>query len=386
MNTHVPESELAARRDRLAARLEEQGIDALFLPPSSDLEYLTGLERDLPSFGQSSYTHGWVTGALIAPGREPLYVLPRMFVAFHLWGEEPDHLVTVNEADDGRAKFREAVASLGPIDKLAIGARTWGESVLELQAALPSAELVNGTPLVNELRRVKSDLELELMTKAALIADASMTASADKVEPGVTMADLVEEVEHQLRVRGSRTPSFPTHIFSYGYPQSHDSTMASGLEPIAEGEAVMFDFGAVWAGYCSDFGRTIVCGEPHPEYERTYATMLDAQEAGRAAAVPGALASEVNAACRAPIEEAGLGPYFRHRMGHGIGLDVHEQPFISVEDTTPLEAGMTFTDEPSILWDDHFAVRIEDVVVCTEGGGRMLNQLSREAVIRPAAR
>jgi Xaa-Pro aminopeptidase len=138
----------------------------------------------------------------------------------------------------------------------------------------------------------------------------------------------------------------------------------------------------VHAGYCSDFGRTIVCGEPHAEYEWAYEVMLAAQEAGRAAAVPGALACEVNAACRAPIEEAGLGEFFRHRMGHGIGLDVHEQPFISVEDTTPLEAGMTFTDEPSLLWDGHFAVRIEDVVVCAEGGGRVLNTLSGEMVVR----
>jgi Xaa-Pro aminopeptidase len=308
-----------------------------------------------------------------------------MFVAFHLWGEEPANLITVNEPDDGCAIFRKATASLGDVKSLGIGARTWGEAVLELQAALPSARLVNGTPIVNELRRVKSELELDLMTKAALIADDAMTATVAKVEPGVTMADLAEEVEHQLRIRGSRTPSFPTHIFSYGYTESHDSTMATGLAPIADGEAVMFDFGAVWGGYCSDFGRTIVSGEPHPDYERVYEVMLAAQEAGRAAAVPGALASEVNAACRAPIEEAGLGEFFRHRMGHGIGLDVHEQPFISEEDATPLEAGMTFTDEPSILWDGHFAVRIEDVVVCADGGGRTLNELSSEAVIRRAA-
>ena len=83
------------------------------MPPSSDLEYLTGLERDLPSFGQSSYAHGWVTGAFIAPAREPLYVLPRMFVAFHLWGREPGELVTVNETDDGQALFRKALSSLG---------------------------------------------------------------------------------------------------------------------------------------------------------------------------------------------------------------------------------------------------------------------------------
>jgi Xaa-Pro aminopeptidase len=377
----IPESEYAERREKLAERMQEQGIDALFLPPSSDLEYLTGLERDLPSFGQSSYAHGWVTGVFFAPGREPLYVLPRMFVAFHLWGKEPGDLITVNETDNGRALFRKATASLGEVGRLGIGARTWGESVLELQQALPGAEVVTATPLVNELRRVKSANELELMTKACEMVDQAMVATAEKVQPGVTMADLAEEVEHQMRIRGSRTPSFPTHVFSYGYERSHDSQAASGLEPIADGEAVMFDFGAVHAGYCSDFGRTIVCGEPHPEYAFAYEVMLAAQEAGRAAAVPGALACDVNAACRAPIEEAGLGAFFRHRMGHGIGLDVHEQPFISEEDRTPLEPGMTFTDEPSILWDGHFAVRIEDIVVCAEGGGRVLNELSGEQVV-----
>ena len=173
-------------------------------------------------------------------------------------------------------------------------------------------------------------------------------------------------------------------MFSYGYAESHDSTMTTGRDPIAEGEAVMFDFGAVHAGYCSDFGRTIVCGEPPPEYAFAYEVMLAAQEAGRVAAVPGALASDVNAACRAPIEAAGLGDYFRHRMGHGIGLDVHEQPFISEEDTTPLEAGMTFTDEPSILWDGHFAVRVEDVVMCAADEGKTLNRLSGEMVVNPS--
>ena len=108
------------------------------------------------------------------------------------------------------------------------------------------------------------------------------------------------------------------------------------------------------------------------EYERVTQVLLDAQEAGRAAAVPGALARDVNAACRAPIEAAGLGDGFRHRMGHGIGLDIHERPFLSVEDPTPLEAGMTFTDEPSILLDGRFGVRVEDVIVVTESGGRML--------------
>ena len=376
----ISEEEYADRRARLGEKLREQGIDAMFVPPSSDLEYLTGLERDIPSFGNVDYAHGWVTGALIAPDREPLYVLPRMFVTFHLWGREIGEVVTVNETDDGEAVFRTTVASLGSLRKVAIGARTWGNAVIQLGKSADGAEIVNGSPLVNELRRVKSDRELELMTHACSIADRAMAATSDKVQPGVTMVDLHEEIEHQLRALGSRLPSFPTHIFSYGQHR-HDSQDATGLEPIAEGEPVMFDFGAVWQGYCSDFGRTVVAGEPHPEYERCYELMLAAQEAGRAASTPGTLASEVNAACRAPIEEAGLGATFRHRMGHGIGVDVHEWPFISEEDDTPLEAGMTFTDEPSILWDDTLGVRIEDIVVCAEGGGRYLNRHPRDPVV-----
>jgi Xaa-Pro dipeptidase len=365
-------AELPVRRERLFAALEASGIDALFLPPSADLEYLTGVERDLPTFGEISYAHGWVTGAFLVPGSEPLFVLPRMFVLFHLGGSEPGEVVVVNETDDGEALFRAAAARLGRAPRVGIGARTWARTALELQEALPAATFVDGGPIVAVLRRVKSELELELMEVACSIADEAMAATATRVTPGVTMRQLQEDVEHELARRGSRTPSFPTHIFSW---RGHDSTDPSGLEPIANGECVMFDFGGVHAGYCSDFGRTIVAGEPPEGYLDTYAVMLAAQEAGRAALVPGATAREVNAACRGPIEDAGLDAAFRHRMGHGIGLDVHERPFLSPEDETVLEAGMTFTDEPSLLLDGGFGVRIEDVVVCADGGGRRLNRL-----------
>ena len=365
-------AEWPARRERLDDRLEQEGIDALFLPPSADLEYLTGVERDLPSFGEIIYAHNWVTGAFFVPGREPLFVLPRMFVAFHLGGDEPGELVVVNELDDGEALFRAAVARLGDIGTIALGPRTSGRTTLGIQDALPGAQVVDGGSLVAGLRRVKSALELELMTVACGMADAAMAATAPRVVPGVTMRELQEDIEHELSVRGSRCPSFPTHIFSW---LGHDSSDATGAEPIAEGECVMFDFGGVHSGYCSDFGRTIVAGEPPAGYLDAYAVMLEAQEAGRAALVPGALARDVNSACRGPIEAAGFGAAFRHRMGHGIGLDVHERPFLSPEDDTMLEAGMVFTDEPSILLDGSFGVRIEDVVVCAEGGGRVLNRL-----------
>jgi Xaa-Pro aminopeptidase len=361
------------RRRRLAARMEAEGVDALFLAPSADLEYLSGVERHVPSFGQSSYAHGWVTGAFFRPGADPVFVLPRMFVAFDLREEPEGEVVIVNETDDGFAAFERIARGLGVGETVAVGDRVWAETVLELGRILGFERLRTGSALVNELRRVKSADELEAMGRAIATVEQTMAAVAPLVVPGATMAGLAEAVEHELRAAGSRCPSFPTHVFTGLEEHDLDSQTATAFEPIAEGTSVMFDFGGVVDGYCSDFGRTIYCGEPPDDYREIYEVMLAAQEAGRAAAAANTPAADVNAACRRPIEEAGLGEHFRHRMGHGIGMDVHERPFISTEDETPLEPGMTFTDEPSIIIPGRFSVRIEDIVVCEEGGGRKLN-------------
>jgi Xaa-Pro aminopeptidase len=364
----------AERRRRLAERMQEEGVDALFLAPSADLEYLTGVERQIPNFGQVAYAHGWVSGAFFNRDAEPIFIFPRMFAAFEL-REQPDgEVVVVNETDDGTAMFERVARGLGAEGAVAVGDRIWAETVLELGRVLGFEPLRTGSRLVNELRRVKTDEELAAMGRAIATVEQTMAAATPLVVPGVTMAGLAEAVEHELRSAGSRCPSFTTHIFTGLGDDDFDSGEATAHEPIPEGTSVMFDFGGVVDGYCSDFGRTIYCGEPASDYLEAYEIMLAAQEAGRAAAAAGTPASEVNAACRRPIEEAGLGEHFRHRMGHGIGMDVHERPFISTEDDTPLEVGMTFTDEPSIIIPGRFSVRIEDIVVCEEGGGRKLNR------------
>ena len=370
----------AARRKKISEVLDREGIDAMFLGPSSDLEYLTGIERNIPTFGNVSYAHGWVGGAFFKPGEEPVFLFPRMFAEFDLPHGKPANLVVVNETDDGQAMFDKVAKSLGHVKTLAIGSRLWGETVMNLVRVLPDAKLVNAEPHVNRLRRVKSKEELDVMTRACRIVDETMGAVTASVEPGVTMHALVEQVEHEMRARGSRAPSFTTHITSMGFADERESIDHRGAEPLRSGESVLFDFGAVLDGYCSDFGRTIFCGKPTAEYRRAHEAMIAAQAAGQAAAKPGTTCAEVNRACRQPIEEAGFGPYFRHRMGHCIGMDVHEHPFISVEDQTPLEVGMTFTDEPSIMWHGKVGVRIENIVVCEEKGGRKLNSYPIELV------
>ena len=366
----------AQRRRRLSDRMRAAGVDILFLGLSADLEYLSGVERGIPFFGQSSYAHGWVAGGFFRPDADPVFVLPRMVEAFDLPVKPEGQIVIVNETDDGFTVFERVAKGLGPAGHVAVGDRVWAETTLNLGRVFGFDRLRTGSSLVNELRRVKTPEELDAMGRACRTAERTMEAVAPSVRPGVSMAELVEEVELQLRLAGSRTPSFATHIFTGLDPESLDSSTHTARIPMAEGTSVMFDFGGVVDGYCSDFGRTVVAGEPSQELLDAYEVMLAASEAGRAACRPGALAREVNAACRAPIEEAGLGPHFRHRMGHGIGLDVHERPFVSSEDETPLQAGMTFTDEPSIIIPNAFSIRIENIIVCDEQGGRVLNDYS----------
>jgi Xaa-Pro aminopeptidase len=364
------------RRKRLSERMRAEGVDILFLGLSADLEYLSGVERGIPFFGQSSYAHGWVAGGFFRPDADPVFVLPRMVAAFDLPVKPDGEIVVVNETDDGFAVFEQVAKGLGQLSAVAVGDRVWAETTLNLGRVFGFDRLRTGSALVNELRRVKTPEELAAMARACRTVERAMEAVAPRVRPGVSMAELVEEVEHQLRLAGSMTPSFATHIFTGLDPDSLDSSTHTARLPMPVGTSVMFDFGGVVDGYCSDFGRTVVAGEPTQELLDAYDVMLAAYEAGRAACRPGTLAREVNAACRAPIEEAGLGPHFRHRMGHGVGLDVHERPFVSSEDETPLQAGMTFTDEPSIIIPNAFSVRIENIIVCDEQGGRVLNDYS----------
>jgi Xaa-Pro dipeptidase len=190
----------AERRQRLSARMQAEGVDLLFLAPSADLEYLTGAERAVPHFGESSYAHGWVAGAFFRPGAEPVFVLPRMVSVFELAEfEPPGELVVVNETDDGAEVFERVVRGLGSPEQVAIGDRVWAETVANLGRVVGFERIRTGSSLVNELRRVKTEAELETMTRACRVVEETMAAVAPKVVPGVSMLDLLEEVEHEMR-------------------------------------------------------------------------------------------------------------------------------------------------------------------------------------------
>jgi Xaa-Pro aminopeptidase len=371
-------ADMTTRRARLDAVLDERGVDAVFLPPSADLEYLTGLQRRIPTFGEVCYTHHWVAGAFIAPGQDPLFVLPRMIAEFDLPEGIPGEVLLVSEEDDPEPIFAEAAARLGGPRRMGVGARAWAQTVLGLRRAMGDIDMVDATELVNVLRRIKDDEEVASMRRVCGMADEALEAVAPKVTAGVTEMELAEEVNHHLVRNGARTWSFDTAVWAMGPGDERDATVRISLAPLREGTGVSFDFGAVADGWCSDFGRTIHVGEPNEEYQRVHALVMAAQQAGIDAVAPGVTAAEVHEATRAVIVDGGYGEWFRHRTGHCIGMDVHERPFISEEEDTALEEGMTFTIEPSVFWPTRVGVRVEDVILCTADGGVNLNDFHHE--------
>src|SRR5713226_6063544 len=200
------------RRARLGDRMGEAGIDLLFLPISGDLEYLTGIPRREPSFGNVSYRHGWVAGAFFRHGKEPVVVLPRMITEFELPDGASRDIVIVKETDDADALLTRVAGGFGKVRSLAVGARTWAETLIHLRDALGDPPLSNADALINPLRRIKSAEEMERMTAAARIVDDVMAVVGPQVRPGVTEAELAAQVNLEMSRRDSRVESFDTGI------------------------------------------------------------------------------------------------------------------------------------------------------------------------------
>jgi Xaa-Pro aminopeptidase len=361
--------------------------DLAFLPASADLQYLTGVPRDIPNYGAVIHPGDWLEGAWLSPdpNQPPVLALPRMTAEFG--GLKDVQTVEVRVLDDWgnpASLVKEIVAAfdLPPAPRIAIGDKTTGETAVALQSLLPKATFVSATAILRGMRVIKSEAEIELMRRAGEITLAAYEAVCEKLRHGMTELDIISEIDYQLRRHGSLGPSFTTSLYCSGpqHPLLFGKREETWRRPLRPPVAVLFDFGAVGEeGYCYDFGRTVFFGEPDSEFRRIYRLVMDSQAAGIAAMRAGQVtAAEVDRAARTVIAEAGYGEAFRHRLGHGIGMDVHEPPFLTAGDETVLQAGMLFTVEPSITQFDSFSARVEDVVVVQEGGGEPMTTGFRE--------
>jgi Xaa-Pro dipeptidase len=245
-----------------------------------------------------------------------------------------------------------------------------------LQPALPKATFEDGESLLADLRMQKDVTEVEAMRKAARIAQESLVATLPKVRIGATEREIAAELTMQLFRAGS-DPALPFTPIVSGGPNSANPHAMPSDRALAPGDLLVIDWGATYQGYYSDITRTFALGSLEPEFSRITGLVLEANAAGRAACKPGASASSIDHAARSIIEAGGYGEQFRHRTGHGLGLEVHEEPYIRADNLQSLLPGMTFTVEPGIYLAGRGGVRIEDDVVITDSGCESLTDLPR---------
>lgn len=236
--------------------------------------------------------------------------------------------------------------------------------------------LVPVSGLVEKMRLIKSPEELQTIQEAVDIADAAFTHIQSFIRPGVREIDVSTELEFFMRKKGAVSSSFDIIVAS-GYRSALPHGVAS--EKIIEiGELVTLDFGAYYKGYCSDITRTVAVGEPSDELKKIYNTVLEAQLKGVQGIKPGMTGKQADALTRDYITEQGYGKYFGHSTGHGMGLEVHEGPGLSHKTDQKLEPGMVVTVEPGIYVAGVGGTRIEDDIVITEDGNKILSKSTKE--------
>lgn len=241
--------------------------------------------------------------------------------------------------------------------------------LLAFQEALPAALFRTGQPILSRLMRTKDNAELDLMRRAGRIADSAFPAAVAACRPGVTERELASILTAEM-LRLGGTPTFAIVATGANGAEPHHH---SDDTPVREGDVVVLDFGCHVEGYNSDITRTIACGCASDEAREVYQLVHSAHRAARAAIRPGVTAESVDRSAREVIDRAGHGERFMHRTGHGIGLRIHEEPYIIEGNASPLEVGNCFSIEPGVYLPGQFGVRIENIVAVTSDGHESLN-------------
>lgn len=377
---------LAERLARARKELADRGVDALLVGPSADFRYLTGYQPPLLER---------LTLLVVPVQGEPLLVVPELEAPLareHLTGLDI-RISPWQETEDPIALVRAALEASGaagphaPV-RLAVGDQLWSSFLLRLQAALPRAAFTVASVVTRPLRVAKDAAEVAALARVAAAIDQVVDELAEVRWAGRSERDVARDLDARIRAVHDET----LFVIVGSGPNSASPHHEPGERVIQPGDAVVVDIGGSLDGYCSDTTRTLVVGEPPAGFLELYGVLQAAQRAGCEAVRAGVPAEAVDAACRGIIAAAGYGERFIHRTGHGIGLEVHEEPYIVAGNSEPLAPGMTFSVEPGIYLADRYGARIEDIVVCPEpdgaaapggSGARRLNQTSRDLRVVP---
>ncbi len=357
------------RLARMGSVLAEAGVDLLLVAPSADLRYLIG-------YG----AHASERPALLAvmPDAAPLILLPAL-EAPRLAAVNVVDVVPYSETEDPIARLAGSLPELPAAALVAISDQTWAGVLLRLQRHFPAATFTPASTLLRNLRMRKDAAEIALLTDAGAKADSAFAQLVELRFSGRTERELARELQKLLDSQGLETAQWGPSVASG--PNSSSPHHITGNREIHEGDSVVLDFGGQIDGYQADMTRTVHVGTPDHEFVQVYNVVRRAQQAGVEAALVGSTAESVDRATRAIIDEAGYGDYFLHRTGHGVGLEVHEEPYMVHGNGLPLESGMVFSVEPGVYLPGRFGVRVEDIVTTTDDAAVRLNNATRDLVI-----
>ncbi|HXQ90883.1 MAG TPA: aminopeptidase P family protein [Acidimicrobiales bacterium] len=362
---------------RVRARMAEVGVDALLLSHGADLPWLTGY-RAMPLERLT---------LLVLPREGEAVLLVPALEAARVPEPDGDTAVTVRPWAETEDPVALASALLAPARGAvyAISDRAWAHSLLGLQASLPGAQWRAASIVTAPLRAVKDAGEIAVLQAAAAAADrvAAVLQAGEIPLEGRRELQVSEAIGAGLLAAGHRRVNF---VIVGSGPNAASPHHDAGERVVGAGDTVVCDFGGEYAlhddvGYCSDITRTVTVGEPGAEVRECYEVLFAAHQAAVSAVRPGVTAEHVDAAARSVIGAAGLGEYFIHRTGHGIGIEEHEDPYLVAGNDTPLAVGHAFSIEPGIYLPGRFGMRLEDIVVVGEDGAISLNTVDRSLVV-----
>ncbi|WP_322801628.1 Xaa-Pro peptidase family protein [Thermoflexus sp.] len=354
---------------RLREEMNREGIELLALVPGANLFYVTGL-----SFHRMERP----IVALFPLDGDPVLILPAFEIEKARQAPIPWRLFPYTDEEGPARAFQAAAAAVGQRGR-PIAVETLGMRVLEwsmLAHVFSSPEPIAAEPLLARLRMVKDPDEIAAIRRAVAVAEEALRIWLPHVQRGMTEREATRRLIQACFAAGADALAFEPIVVAG--PNTALPHAIPTDRPIGTGELLLVDFGVIVEGYVSDLTRTFAVDELDPELRWIYERVQEANAAGRAAVRPGIPAEAVDRAARSVIEAAGYGAHFTHRTGHGLGLEVHEPPYIVAGNTELLQPGMTFTIEPGIYLPGKGGVRIEDDVVVTESGAESLTTFPRE--------
>lgn len=354
-----------SRIEKIIQGMNEQGVDVLLLMRQANIRYVSGFT------GSDSYV-------LLAP-RGKIFITDSRYTeqaekecpGFEIYEHRNDRTLdeTIAEICQSlkikRLGFEDNFITFNLYDKI--------------RQSLGEVDFIPTSGIVENVRSVKDDYEIELIKKACQIADEAFAEILPFLKPGNREKDIERELEYLLKKKGAFSVSFPSIVASG--PRSSLPHAIPGERQIEQGDFITLDFGAVYEGYCSDMTRTVVVGVPNTKQREIYETVKRAQEAGVRGVRAGMRGIDVDKIARDIIEDAGYGEYFGHGLGHGIGLEIHEEPNLNKRNEKELPAGAVVTVEPGIYLPDWGGVRIEDSVLVTPNGCEILTHSTKELIV-----